>query len=208
MSHSSGYGNGNGNSLLCKLCDLASQCSSVNIRVNVGGKVEGINTSYNPNHINEQDHLCVHLCIHLSIGGNTEVNMEGLNTSLDPSHMDHLCQASCLCFTKTFLKILKYRTAPFNQVTLFLYTDLTQQRTLARKKEEVCAFRWMKHSNRTARPKVRSAQRIIGGDIYIRQCKTKARRIVKDLPAAVRKKILNTPGQHWEALEDLLPSGH
>ncbi len=36
-------------------------------------------TSYNPNHIDKQDHLCLHLGIHL----NTEVDMEGLDGGCD-----------------------------------------------------------------------------------------------------------------------------
>ncbi len=56
-----------------------------------GEKVEGTNTSYNPDHIDKQDHLC----FHLNIRGNTEANVEGLNTCCGPSRMDILCQASC-----------------------------------------------------------------------------------------------------------------
>lgn len=44
-------------------------------------KVEGITTSYDPDHIDKQDHLC----IHLNIRGNTEVNMEGLHTAAIPA---------------------------------------------------------------------------------------------------------------------------
>ncbi len=65
--------------------------SNVNIGVKIKEKVEGLNASYNPEHIDKQDQLCIHLCIYLNIRGNTEANMEGLNTSCDPSHMDLLC---------------------------------------------------------------------------------------------------------------------
>ncbi len=42
-------------------------------------KVEGTNTSYNPNHKDKQDHLCFHLCIHLNMEGNTKAaNVERL----------------------------------------------------------------------------------------------------------------------------------
>lgn len=46
-------------------------------------KAGGDQTSYDPDHIDWQDHLC----IHLNIGGNIQVNVKGLN-------MDHLSRAS------------------------------------------------------------------------------------------------------------------
>lgn len=36
--------------------------------------------------------------------------------------------------------VLRYRTATFHQVTPFPYMDVTEQRTLRKKREEVCAF--------------------------------------------------------------------
>ncbi len=57
--------------------------SNANIRVNIE-KVEGTNTSYDPDHRDKQDHLCVRL----NIRGNTEVDVEGLNSGLEPGQMD------------------------------------------------------------------------------------------------------------------------
>ena len=56
--------------------------------ITIEGKVEGLNTSYDPDHKDKRDHVWVHLYIHLNMGGNTEVNVEGLNPSCDHSHMD------------------------------------------------------------------------------------------------------------------------
>ncbi len=79
--------------LLLILLPGQSRFSNVNIRVNIEEKVEGTNTSYGPDHTD--NNLCFHLCIHLSVGGTTEVNAKGLNTHCRPGHMDLLCQESC-----------------------------------------------------------------------------------------------------------------
>lgn len=54
--------------------------------VNIKENVERINTSYDPDHIDMQDHL--------NIGGRIRENDEGLNTDCFHGHSDLLYQAS------------------------------------------------------------------------------------------------------------------
>ncbi len=98
-SHLSRWGNGQLTALwtllLPTLLPGQSRFSNVNIGVNIGEKVEGTITSYDPDHKDKQDHLCFYLCICLNMGGNTKAaNVEGLNTGCSPGHVDILL-ASC-----------------------------------------------------------------------------------------------------------------
>lgn len=65
--------------------------------------------------------------------------------------LDDLCAASVsnrllgtVTVTLTHQNLAKSCTAPFSQVTLFLFANLTEQRTLAREGEETCTLRWMR----------------------------------------------------------------
>lgn len=64
---------------------------SVNTAANTELKVKGINTSYDPDQADNQNHLCVHL----NIREKSEVNIRGLNTGCNPNHVDLLYQRCC-----------------------------------------------------------------------------------------------------------------